>query len=306
MNIIFAILGGILIYLLLLTFLSSQINEKENLTRRIHEVENMKGTTYLSLRQETLEKPFFDRTVRPVLGRIGKRMKKTGETSASDIMLRQQLNQAGSMLHPTEYKVLRIVLTLITTALAIVVVVFSEAPLMNRLIFIILGIAGPYIIMRFLLTSSITRRHEAIDRQLPDVLDMLSVSVEVGLGFEQAIDYIVSQMEGPLVDEFAITSREISMGRDRRSAFILFGERCGAESVKSFVSILVQSIDMGISMKILLSSQAASMRLRRKRSVEEKAMKLSTKLLFPLVIFIFPVLLIILLGPALMNILQTF
>ncbi len=309
MHLLLTVIGGVLIYALMMTIFEEKRKEEEALARRLAEVERKRSGVFLTQREEVLEQPFFDRTIRPLLTKVGTRMRgllNTGErANQSEQQLQKQLNHAGSTMQASEYMALRLTLILVGTAAGIFLAATSVAPTMNKLLFVLVGALGPFIVMRYTLAAQVTQRTGAIERQLPEVLDLLSVSVEAGLGFEQAIEYIIHQMDGPLIDELAITSKEITMGRSRRSAFLLLGERCGAESVVSFVSALVQAMDMGISMKVLLSSQADAMRLHRRRVVEEKAQKLSTKLLFPLIFFIFPVLFIILLGPALMNILNT-
>ena len=309
MYIIISLAVGVITYILLMRVFDKKRMEEETLSRRLGEIERKRNGGFQSQREEILNQPFLNRTIRPLLEALGGKLKKFpgyfGRANEEELKLQQQLNQAGSTMKVTEYTALRAGITVVTTVLAIVLVLVTDALPLHKFIYLLFGVAGPYIVMRFLLAKKVDRRKTTIEQQLPDVLDLMSVSVEAGLGFEQAIEYIVSNMEGALIDELAITSREISMGRSRRSAFLLLGERCGADTVKSFVGALVQAIDMGISMKVLLSSQAESMRLRRKRRVEEKAMKLSTKLLFPLIFFIFPVIFIVILGPALMNIMQT-
>ncbi|MGN0267465.1 MAG: type II secretion system F family protein [Lachnospiraceae bacterium] len=308
MHMIIALGAGGVLYLLFMQIFRRLWQEEETMSRRLENIERNHSSVYQTQRQEILDQPFFDRTIRPLLEAAGGKMKKLpgyfGGSNEGDLKLQQQLIQAGSTMKVTEYTAIRMGITAMTMILAILLVLFTKTTIINKLLYLALGILGPYIVMRYALAGKVTRRKAAIEQQLPEVLDLMSVSVEAGLGFEQAIEYIVSNMEGELIDELAITSREIAMGRSRRSAFLLLGDRCGADTVKSFVGALVQAMDMGISMKVLLSSQAESMRLHRKRVVEEKAMKLSTKLLFPLIFFIFPSIFIVLLGPALMNIMQ--
>ncbi|MGN0334304.1 MAG: type II secretion system F family protein [Lachnospiraceae bacterium] len=295
------------VYGLLILLGRKEGQAEDAVSRRMNAIEKKGSSAYRDQRAEELEKPFYDRTIRPMLEGLGRRIKKIPVYFGNnrDDTLKLQLQQAGSMMNVTEYTALRVGITVVSTILSVLFVVSSKAPLTSRLTYLLLGIAGPYIVMRYLLAAKIKQRQQEIERQLPDVLDLMSVSVEAGLGFEQAMNYIMNNMEGAMVDEIAITYREISMGRSRRSAFVLMGERCAGESVKSFTNALVQATDLGISMKVLLQAQADAMRLHRKRVVEEKAMKVSTKLLFPLVFFIFPVIFIVLLGPALMNIFTT-
>jgi tight adherence protein C len=135
---------------------------------------------------------------------------------------------------------------------------------------------------------------------------MLSVSVEAGLGLEQSMLYDVNNFEGPLIDEISVSNREMAMGRSRRDALLNLGDRCEIDEVKTFVRAIVQAGELGISIKNVLRSQAAFIRQSRKNKIEEKAMQISVKILIPMVLFIFPVIFIVLLGPAVVNIIGSF
>jgi tight adherence protein C len=162
------------------------------------------------------------------------------------------------------------------------------------------GFVGPDVI----LNSRIRARREAVRSTLPDALDLLAVSVEAGLGFDGAITKLTEHMQGPLVQEFGLLLSEIRMGESRQTALKNMAERVGAPELSSFVRAVVQADQLGISLGRILRVQAADTRLRRQAAAEEKAMKAPIKMLFPTVIFIFPAMFIVLLGPALMNILR--
>ena len=166
---------------------------------------------------------------------------------------------------------------------------------------IFLGVYAGYAILRMNLTMNISKRREAMEEQMPDVLDLLSVNVEAGLGFEQALSHVIGHFEGPLIDELTITYREITMGRTRRDALALFAERSELDEIKTFVGAIVQVEQLGISIKNVLRTQAAAMRANRRSKVEERAQKVQVKMLLPMVGLIFPVLLIVLLGPAVVQ-----
>jgi tight adherence protein C len=167
----------------------------------------------------------------------------------------------------------------------------------------ILGAAG-FIGPEMILSSRIRARREAVRSSLPDALDLLAVSVEAGLGFDGAITKLTEHMEGPLVDEFGLLLSEIRMGESRQTALRSMGERVGAPELSAFVRAVVQADQLGISLGRILRVQAADTRLRRQAAAEEKAMKAPIKMLFPTVLFIFPALFVVLLGPALMNIMK--
>lgn len=308
MQLLIAIVVGVVCYWLLMKVFGKELREEEAIKRRISDVEKYGNKSVQSVRKEILQQPFFDRTVRPVLERMGallKRFSGKNGKEASELKMKQALYQSGSTMTVAEYTALQISVTVVGLAIGMAAAVMADVPMENKLLYVFLGFAAPYILMRYSMAGKITKRKEQIEHQLPEVLDLMSVSVEAGLGFEQAMLYIINNMEGPVVNELAITYREITMGRSRKDAFVLLGERCGTESAKSFANALVQATELGISMKVLLQTQSEAMRKHRKRQVEEKAMQVSTKLLFPLIFFIFPALFVVLLGPAALNILNS-
>jgi tight adherence protein C len=154
------------------------------------------------------------------------------------------------------------------------------------------------------LTMRIRARREAVRAELPDALDLLAVSVEAGLGFDGAVSKLTEHMDGALVDEFAITMGEIRIGESRQTALKKMAERVPAPELAAFVRAVVQAEQLGISLGRILRVQAADSRLRRQAAAEEKAMKAPIKMLFPTVVFIFPAMFLVVLGPAMMNILS--
>ena len=148
------------------------------------------------------------------------------------------------------------------------------------------------------------RRQNSILEQLPELLDLLSISVEAGLSFNQAFQYIAEQCEGPLVDEFIFAGRAMVLGRSRRAALEDMSCRCGLDEVQTFASAVIQADEMGISLRNILVSQAAEARNAKRMRIEERAQKVPIKMLLPMALFIFPVLLIILMAPAVPQIMN--
>jgi tight adherence protein C len=139
---------------------------------------------------------------------------------------------------------------------------------------------------------------------LPDALDLLAVSVEAGLGFDGAVTKLTEHMQGALVDEFGLTLGEIRIGEGRQEALKKMAERVPAPEVAAFVRSVNQADQLGISLGRILRVQAADSRLRRQAAAEEMAMKAPIKMLFPTVIFIFPAMFIVILGPAMLNLME--
>jgi tight adherence protein C len=167
-------------------------------------------------------------------------------------------------------------------------------------LFALAGFKGPDLI----LSSRIRSRRDAVRGALPDALDLLAVSVEAGLGFDGAITKLTDHMRGPLIDEFGLLLSEVRMGESRQTALKNMGERVGAPELSAFVRAVVQAEQLGISLGRILRVQAADSRLRRQAAAEEKAMKAPIKMLFPTVLFIFPSMFLVVLGPALLNIMS--
>ncbi len=166
-----------------------------------------------------------------------------------------------------------------------------------------LGIMG-FLGADSILTMRIRSRREAVRAELPDALDLLAVSVEAGLGFDGAVAKLTDHMDGALADEFAITMGEIRIGESRQTALKKMAERVPAPELAAFVRAVVQAEQLGISLGRILRVQAADSRLRRQAAAEEKAMKAPIKMLFPTVLFIFPAMFLVVLGPAVINILS--
>ena len=175
----------------------------------------------------------------------------------------------------------------------------------NLLIFIALGAFG-LLIPNFFLKSSEKKRETLILKSLPDVLDLLSVSVEAGLGFDQAIQKVTEKTRGPLSEEFEKTLQEINMGKQRREALRDMANRVGVDDVTVFLSAIIQADQLGVSITNVLRLQSQQGRINRRLRAEEKAQKTPIKMLIPLVLFVFPSLLIVLLGPALLQIIDMF
>jgi tight adherence protein C len=178
-------------------------------------------------------------------------------------------------------------------------------PLIGFLFAFGLGFGG-FVIPGFIVGMRGRRRREDIRAQLPDALDLLAVSVEAGLGFDGAVAKLTEHMEGALAEEFSMTLGEMRIGESRHDALKKLAERAAAPEVASFSRAIIQADQLGISLGRLLRVQATDARLKRQAAAEEKAMKSPIKMLFPTVIFIFPAMFIVILGPAMLNLMKLF
>jgi tight adherence protein C len=170
---------------------------------------------------------------------------------------------------------------------------------------IVLALIG-FVLPDVFLTFKTRSRKEALRAELPDALDLLAVSVEAGLGFDAAISKLTEHMAGPLADEFAMTLGEMRIGESRPNALTKMMQRVGTPEISAFVRAIIQADQLGISLGRILKVQAADTRTRRQLTAEERAMKAPIKMLFPTVLFIFPAMFIVILGPAFLNLSELF
>jgi len=166
--------------------------------------------------------------------------------------------------------------------------------------------AACYFLPDLLTYNNGTKRQARIRLDLPNVLDQLLISVEAGLGFEAAVARVGASGKGPLAEEMVRTLQDIQAGRTRREAYKAMAERSTVPELRSFVAAIIQADVQGLSIARVLKPQAEQMRIKRRLRAEEKAMKLPVAVVFPLLLFIFPSLFIVILGPAVLNAISTF
>ena len=248
---------------------------------------------------------FFERVVVPVLDRTGRgalRFTPTGYVAK----VRRRLVLAGRP-QPEDFDrflAARVVTLGLIPATLVVVALLPVGRGASMLLFLVpsllLGL-GPEV----KLNREVEARQEEIRRQLTDLSDLLTISVEAGLGFEQALSRTVVSMPGPLSDEFTRMLGETRVGASRREAFERVGERTDVDELRSFLRALIQADTFGISIVQILRAQSEEMRVARRQHAQERAQKAPVKMLFPLVFCILPALFVVVVGPAAIEIYRT-
>jgi tight adherence protein C len=256
--------------------------------KRSHKKAAMQG----SLRERALV-PAMERAARAVL-RINPKM--------SVELVNMRLMSAGLARRVSPVAFLATKLFAAVTGLVLGILFFgpSKGPVMGFALGMALAAVG-FIGPDFILNKKIRSRQERLSQDLPDALDLLAVSVEAGLGFDAAVVKITEQVEGPLGEEFALTLNEMRIGESRQDALKKLADRAGIPEIGAFARAIIQADQFGISLGRILRVQAVDTRHRRQIAAEEKAMKAPVKMLFPTVIFIFPSMFIVILGPAFLN-----
>jgi tight adherence protein C len=287
----------VFVYTLMLALLWRRAKSADHLAGRLVNVAKIGTATDAS----ELNMPFSQRFLKPAAQGFTRWLAGLMPKTENPRMA-NNLRLAGIKGTTGEYNAKRFLYALSMGVFSVILGVLNGWPMTTDVLAFVFVLAGTIVWMRFRLKARIKQRKLSIQRQLPEVLDLLSVSVEAGLGFDAALQRISGHATGPLIDEFNAAYREITLGRPRAEALRNFEQRCGLEEVKSFVSAIIQAEQLGISLKNVLKSQAQQMRLLKRQKVEEKAMKAPVKIIIPLVFFVFPVLFIILLAPAVINI----
>jgi tight adherence protein C len=300
--VVLLVLGVILLAAAItLLALALQTDEEARRVNRSLAVLQAMGSAPKELSHE-LELPFADRVIEPLRARalaIGRRL--TGADSAERI--RARLDAAGN---PAGWTVDRVVSGKVLCAgLGLVVgvavaVVFGVSFLPGvaiALAGLVVGFFGPdlYLYQRGY------DRAERLRRDLPDAIDLMTISVEAGLGFDAAVQQVGHHTEGPLAEEFVRMLREMQLGKSRTEALRGLAERCNVDDVRTFVSAMVQADSFGIPIAQVLRVQAGEMRIKRRQRAETKAQQVPVKITVPLIFFILPCLFIPVMGPAVLN-----
>jgi tight adherence protein C len=174
------------------------------------------------------------------------------------------------------------------------------SPLMHLLLLILLPVVG-FILPAARLKRKVQARSDAIFKDVPDIVDMLAISVEAGSGFEAAMSLVCQNFDSPFTDELSVALKEMELGLPRRDALHQLRDRVDLDVVRTLVLALLQADALGIPIGRILKSQAMEVRARRRSWAREKAAKLPIKIMFPLVLFIFPPILALVIGPAVLS-----
>lgn len=243
-----------------------------------------------------------------IVERVAKPVYKMTRPSNRNVRrLRRRLVKAGfaSETSVQVYTAIRVTAAILLPLLVLVVLLTINYPRGPQFVALtLLGAIFGLFIPSFILSRLITKRQQKIARALPDAIDLMVVCVEAGLGLNAALQRVGRELElvePVLSNEMAITNREIRAGKPRDEALRNLGDRTGVDDIKSLVAMLIQSDRFGTSIASSLRVFADSMRTKRRQRAEEMVSKASIKLIFPLLLFIFPALLIVLLGPALIT-----
>ena len=291
----------LLVYLVLVTVFS----EEQQVTRRLRKMSAYEASQAQQV--EPLLKPFRERVGAPVAEgarKIGSAIAPSGYTESVKHRLMLAGNPSG--MEAGRFLIIKFLTAFgiggLFTAVSVIRPLSGSTWLLVVLPLVILGFFLPDL----WLASRASDYRLALRRALPDMLDMLTISVEAGLGFDQAIAKIVRNTSGPLAEQFGRMLQEVQAGVSRSDALRHLAQRTEVPELNGFIMAIVQAEVFGISVSSVLRTQAAEMRLKRRQFAEEAAQKAPVKLVFPLVLCIMPATLIVILGPAVISFTRVF
>jgi tight adherence protein C len=251
-----------------------------------------------SYEQEQLEKSFFERVIQPVLENFSKKMQKPKGGKKVD-KTAELLMRAGNPGNLTsgQFKALQLLSAMVSVTFFVFLALLGLIPLQFVMLLIVISGGFSFVLPQFWLTSKVSKRQKVMRKSLPDLLDLLTVSVEAGLGFDQAMQKVIERMKNPLTEEFDRMLQEVKLGSTRKDALKALGARAQVPELDSLIAAVIQADTLGVSIGQILRIQSDQLRTKRRQMIEEMAQKLPIKMLFPMILFIFPTIFIVTLGP---------
>ncbi len=262
----------------------------------------------VSLEEIELSQPFTERVIIPIVRRIGEISARfTPQKAIQDTAKRMELAGNPWPIDAATFLAIRFILAVMLGGFVTAMFLLSPEPNLNdNAIFIFGATFGGFYLPHLMLSSRITNRQREIRKAMPDALDLLTICVEAGLGFDAAMNKVSEKWDNALALAFARTIREIQLGKTRRDALKDMADRLGIPEMTSFVAAIIQSEQLGVSMAKILRIQSEQMRLRRRQAAEEEAHKAPVKMVLPMAFLIFPTIMIIILTPAAIQIMASF
>lgn len=250
------------------------------------------------------ERSFYQRVLKPFSVALKRRYtKRLDKEKASK--LEYMLLQAGQPFgfSPVEFKMAQLLLTGLLPLMGAGIALLSGLSIKLILLITFLSLGAAVIYPKLFLKKKIQKRSQIAGKELPDILDLLTISLEAGLGFDAALSKVVSKKQGEVIKEFKIALEEMRLGQTRKEALNSINDRLSSSELKGLIYNIIQAEKLGVGMVSVLRVQTEEIREYRRQKAEETAMKAPIKMMFPLVLFIFPTLFIVLLGPAMIQLL---
>ncbi len=253
-----------------------------------------------SLEEMEMEQSFNERVIRPLLANASGLLGRLAPSQSTE-RVRLNLAMAGNPnnMGVSEFAGMRIVAAIgLTVATLLVTIIVMKLPLVNVFLYTVIALAVGYMLPGIWLGQKIKARQKAIQRQLPDVIDLLTVCVEAGLGFDLAMQRVSDKFTNDLALEFQRVLSDTRVGKRRVDALREMVLRTGVADVATFISAVIQADQLGVAMSKVLRIQSDQMRIKRRQRAEEQAHRAPVIMIFPMVFLIFPAMYVVILGPS--------
>ena len=288
--------------------LNMMIEEAEELRIRNNEVDLKKSTSPNADDTVKLfsQKSFFERVLKPLINRLSEYVQEFAPVQVKEMFERLIFLSGKQGIWSVKRLVFMWLFSIVLgLVVAIVVARHVEYHFLQETMILILGAVAGALLPFLQLHSMIRTRKRKIRRQLPEFLDLLCVSVQAGLSFDGAVAKIITRMKGPLINEFQRVQNDVSLGMTHQYALTQMSRRCNLEEIYLFTTSVIQAEKLGTSMSRTLKMQADNIRERHRQYVKAQALKAPVKIIFPMVLFIFPSIFVVLLFPAVLTIIKT-
>ena len=309
MNMIYILGGLVLVGAIAVVIVSLRRNDQGDDSDPLQErlAEFIQRGDVTSLEEIELSQPFSERILVPIIRKVGEfSVRFTPQKAIQNVTRMMELAGNPWPIDDATFFALRFVLAIVFGGLAVAYILISPPADSSKNLLYIGGaaFAGSYL-PASMLTSRIKKRQTEVRKAMPDALDLLTICVEAGLGFEAAMSKVAEKWDNELALAFSRTLREIQLGKVRRDSLKDMADRLGIAEMTSFVAAIIQSEQLGVSMAKVLRIQADQMRMKRRQFAEEQAHKAPIKMIIPMALLIFPSIMIIILVPAAMQILAS-
>ena len=296
------ILGGIVMLVLVVVLVSMRrAGTAQSLDDRLNELAALGQS--VTLEELELSQPFSQRVLIPMLEALSKMAQRFTPQQTIEAS-RHKLELAGlaHKVKPAQFLGYRMAAAIVLCMASLMIVFVTAFPFFQRLLIIVIAFVLGYMLPSVWLGSKISARQASIVKALPDALDLLTICVEAGLGFDAAMSKVAEKWDNELSLAFMHTVQEMQLGKLRREALRNMSNSMDVPDMTTFVAAIIQADTLGVSMAKVMRIQSDTMRMKRRQRAEEKARQAPVKMMFPLVFFIFPTILIVLLGPAIIKI----
>jgi tight adherence protein C len=298
----------VVIIAVILIYVGSRVprQDQDPLEARLAEF-SQRGET-VSLEQLEMSQSFQERVIIPLLRQFGEMSTRfTPQNVLQDITLKLERSGRAGWMDASMFLSLRFVAAAVLGGIALLLFMAPTAvqqPLSTAILYSIIAMVLGFFFPQLWLDEQIKKRQKEVQKAMPDALDLLTICVEAGLGFDAAMSNVAQKWDNELSLAFARAIREVQLGKVRRDALRDMADRIDLPDLTSFVAAVVQSEQLGVSMAKILRIQADQMRMRRRQIAEEQARQAPVKMLLPMVAFIFPSIFIVLMTPAVLRMMQ--